>query len=99
MKRKSTKESQFLGKFSDEIFSMFPNKKFNLERLKLLLPLHGLKWCSIILNHFLPVHQDRKSFSGLLVEICPEILESQLNLAKEKFHQIQNTENILKDFH
>jgi len=32
-------------------------------RVRLLLPVYGVKWCCIMLNEFLPVGDDRRAFA------------------------------------
>jgi hypothetical protein len=35
-----------------------------LARMRLLLPLYRVKWCGIVLNHFLPVARERRHFAA-----------------------------------
>jgi hypothetical protein len=34
------------------------------QRIDLLLPIYRIKWCGIMLNHFLPVGGARRHFAG-----------------------------------
>lgn len=36
----------------------------DIERTRLLLPAYALKWCAILLNEFMPVDADRRSFAA-----------------------------------
>ena len=40
-----------------------PDRERALLRMLLLLPLYRLKWCGIVLNHFLPVDAQRRQFA------------------------------------
>ena len=56
-------------------------------RMKLLFPLYQLKWCCIILNHFLTVDCQRKQFAIASSNQEKDQLD-QLNKAKQKLNQI-----------
>ncbi len=53
--------------FKDEVFNavagILPDHEAALRRMLLLLPLYRIKWCCIILNHFLPVDSGRRNFA------------------------------------
>lgn len=49
--------------FSGGIASCCGNTEKVLIRMKALLPLYKIKWCCIILNHFLPVGATRRTFA------------------------------------
>jgi hypothetical protein len=52
-----------------------------LVRSKLLLPLYKIKWCCIVLNHFLPTEAKRRNFAG---QNAGKLKKTQL----EKAHEI-----------
>ena len=53
--------------FKDEVFNavagILQDREAALRRMHLLLPLYRIKWCCIILNHFLPVASARRDFA------------------------------------
>ena len=66
--------------FKDEVFTtvagILPDREAALRRMHLLLPLYRIKWCCIILNHFLPVDSGRRDFAqGALLEQKAEQLD------------------------
>ena len=71
--------------FKDEVFNavaaMLPDREGALRRMHLLLPLYRIKWCCIILNHFLPVDSGRRDFAqGALLEQKVEQLDKVKSL-------------------
>jgi thiamine kinase-like enzyme len=59
----------------------------DLDRVKLLLPLHQIKWCCIMLNDFLKISGERRIFSGNCLSENHKL--SQLNKAKKYFDDAQ----------
>lgn len=55
------------------------------ERAELLLPVFRLKWCCIMLNHFLPTDGERRKFAG-----------SRPLIASDKWAQLTSAETLLK---
>ena len=51
-----------------------------LVRSKLLLPLYKIKWCCIVLNHFLPTEAKRRNFAG---QNAVKLKKTQLEKAYE----------------
>jgi hypothetical protein len=51
----------------------------------LLLPVFRLKWCCIMLNHFLPTDGERRKFAG-----------SRPLTANDKWAQLTSAETLLK---
>jgi len=45
------------------IADILPDPESAWKRMNLLLPLYRIKWCCIVLNHFLPVDSSRKNFA------------------------------------
>lgn len=53
-----------------------------LKRMNILLPLYRMKWCCILLNHFLPIESKRREFA-------------QGDTAERKKEQVNKAENLL----
>ena len=47
----------------EQVVSDLSNPEIHRERFSLLMPIHLLKWCCILLNHFLPVGGERRQFA------------------------------------
>ncbi len=60
--------SQIAGPIPYTFFPLFTEKTLRskrlIERAKQLLPLYRIKWCTIVLNIFLPYHLHRRKFAG-----------------------------------
>ena len=54
------------------------------ERARLIMPLHGLKWCCLVLQSLLPDTRQRREFSG-----SPQEVEVQLAKARHILQQIR----------
>ncbi len=67
--------------FIDEMDRHWPEMDDVKERLPYLYPLYGLKWCTIILNEFLPEHWGRRLFADASVD-----LDVKLSRQLEKAH-------------
>lgn len=48
--------------FSQAIVSNIPDREFHLQRARLLLPVYKVKWCTIMMNDFLPEGEKRHRF-------------------------------------
>ena len=64
-----------------------------LNRLNIIHPVVGLKWCLLMLNEFIPVSRNRRNFSGLKKSWENQKIE-QLELSKAKLNLIK--ENLTK---
>ena len=54
-------------RFLAQTLSLFNEQKQLLKhRVQTLYPLHGLKWCLILLNEFIPDEQHRRGFAGTI---------------------------------
>lgn len=53
----------YFEKFVETVSSCVYNAEKTGFRIRLLLPLYRIKWCCIVLNHFLPVDRERKYFA------------------------------------
>lgn len=53
--------------YKDEVLAsiadIFSERESTLRRMNFLLPVYRIKWCCILLNHFLPVASDRRIFA------------------------------------
>ncbi|MDR3516838.1 MAG: hypothetical protein P4M00_13560 [Azospirillaceae bacterium] len=61
-----------------------------LERLDLLFPLIGLRWCLILLNEFLPERWAARQFAGMSDD-RPVVLERQLAKARRRLTAVVRT--------
>jgi hypothetical protein len=63
------------------VADILPGRESALRRMHLLLPVYRIKWCCILLNHFLPVASDRRVFAqGAAREQKKEQLNKAQNL-------------------
>ena len=75
---------EFLALFAEGFFEGLPRRDYHQRRLEMLLQLYRLKWCCIILNEYLPLAAERRSFSRN--EECLGLhRKRQLEKAKEYF--------------
>jgi hypothetical protein len=61
------------------VAEILPERESALRRMHLLLPVYRIKWCCILLNHFLPVASDRRAFAQ---GTARERKKEQLNKAR-----------------
>ena len=74
-------------KFTDQLAIQTYNKNL-VSQVKILLPMHRIKWCCILVNVFRGIDLQRRAHSGSLVK---NILNVQLNKAKTYFEvHLQN---------
>ena len=57
------------------------------DRLRVVYPLVGLKWCLIILNEFVPVSSKRRVFAEQLL-VSPQHRWRQLEMARQKLNEV-----------
>jgi len=70
-------------RFLDHLLSRFdPGKGWLEERVRLALPLYGLKWCIILLNEFLPDALARRRFAGAWAPAEENLQLAQLEKAR-----------------
>lgn len=69
--------------FMEELMTEMDLRKTLKQRVKLLLPLHRLKWCCILLNEFKLEDRSRRLHAGLGSD---GLLEEQLSKAKSYFN-------------
>lgn len=68
--------------FAEGIIDGFPAHVLLANRVRLVYPLFGLKWCLILLNEFVPQYLRRRSFAGISDERQAELLDAQLSRAE-----------------
>lgn len=57
------------------------------ERIRIALPLYGLKWCAILLNEFVPRDLARRRFAGCTGFSSEDLLLAQLEKARAMLHR------------
>ena len=77
----------YLPMFSSRVLERLDNPEAHYQRMKVLLPVHTLKWCCIILNEFLPVGRARRIFANKDMDI-DAIKRNQLIKAKNMFEKV-----------
>jgi hypothetical protein len=76
---------EFLEGFADAVLSDLTDPAFHRRRLAVMLPLYQIKWCCIILNHFLPVGNQRRRFAM-----------SSADLEEQKSFQLEKARNNIR---
>ncbi len=51
------------------------------DRVRIVYPLFGLKWCLILLNEFVPRELERRNFAGMHLEALKSVRQGQLQKA------------------
>jgi hypothetical protein len=78
--------------FRSKMETLFSHAPFFSVRLNALLPMYGLIWILISLNHFIPAVWEAKIAAGVVkVQDKPEILQHQFQSAKTIFNNILST--------
>ncbi len=77
----------YLPMFSARVLDRLDNPKPHYQRLKMLLPVHTIKWCCIILNEFLPIGKARRKFANGDLDMNA-IKEKQLRKAIKMFKTV-----------
>lgn len=68
--------------FVTGILSHFHDYPKLTERIEIVYPLYGLKWCLILLNEFLPDRLQLRKFAGVNTEDVRSLQAEQLNKAR-----------------
>jgi hypothetical protein len=55
---------EYLEMFAGGVSGLTPDPEKTLARIGLLLCPYRIKWCCIVMNHFVPVDSDRRRFAG-----------------------------------
>lgn len=71
--------------FAGAVIRDLSDPEMQSQRIAFLLPVYRIKWCCIILNEFLPVDCQRRSFAGLGV-----------NQKEQKFKQLDKARKVLQ---
>lgn len=71
------------GCFFKRIYSAFEENQHLAERVAVVYPLFGLKWCLILLNEFIPDDLQRRSFARMRLNDKKDIEQGQLLKAKK----------------
>ena len=82
-------EEKWKQRFATTVFKNFDQDKLLINRVKLVYPLFGLKWCLILLNEFLPLYMRRRRFvtEG---QVEKNILEIQIMKTQTMLFKIKN---------
>ena len=86
---------EFHSAFVSYLLSGLKDDGTLLNRLNIVHPVVGLKWCLLMLNEFLPVSQSRRNFSGRKMNRKNQKIE-QLAISQAKLNLIK--ENLDKGF-
>jgi len=78
----------YLPMFASRVLERLDNPEFHYHRLKVLLPVHTIKWCCILLNEFLTVGRARRIFAHEDINI-DEKKSTQLKKAKKLFKRVR----------
>ncbi len=78
---------QYFNSFAQSVFEDHPNSKLELERTHILFPLYQIKWCCILLNHFVPAGQARRNFAT----------NSEKNFEQQKLNQLAKARKMLRN--
>jgi len=78
------------NRFVSQILVKFKEFKYLSERMKIVYPLYGLKWCMIFLNEFVPEHLSRRQFSSKQKFDRNDIQLKQLVKARKMLNKIMN---------
>ena len=77
--------------FTQGILDVFKENKGLINRLRVVYPLHALKWCAIFLNEFVPNDFSRRSFAAANPLDASQVRRQQLLKAKNLYSKIQET--------
>ncbi len=58
----------YYSKFVEAVVSELSEPEQHRQRMAILLPVYRVKWCCILLNDFLPVASQRRSFAGQVAD-------------------------------
>jgi hypothetical protein len=75
-------------RFQKAMFALFDREQTLPDRVRLLFPVLGIKWCLIMLNEFLPGYMNRRKAAGAFYG-SEKALENQLDKARRRFEAIR----------
>ena len=81
--------------FARGMLDVFKENKGLIDRLRVVYPLHGLKWCVLLLNEFIPNDFSRRSFAAGNPLDPSQVRRQQLLKAKNFYGKIRE---IYEDF-
>lgn len=61
------------------------------DRIRIVYPLFGLKWCLILLNEFIPRDLERRNFAGMHLEALKNVRQEQLQKARHMLTLMKET--------
>ncbi|MCP4036519.1 MAG: hypothetical protein GY733_06255 [bacterium] len=73
------------SRFHASMLERHPNGRALAWRVPVVYPLHAIKWCTILLNEFVPEHRDRRSHAAHLIGRSDAALARQLAKARAMF--------------
>lgn len=71
--------TEYFDYFVDAVVSDLSDPELHRRRVRLLYPVHRLKWCCLVLNEFLKTERERRRFAGVTVNQVK--LAGQLDLS------------------
>lgn len=75
----------YLQMFATRVLERLDNPEPHYHRLKVLLPVHTIKWCCIILNEFIPIGMARRMHA-----------DEDINIDERKHTQLTKAKNLFK---
>lgn len=85
MELKRERKQQFVT----ETLDLFRENTWLKDRLKVLYPVFGIKWCLIFLNEFIPAEFDRRDFALTKTVSRRTVLQTQLLKATKMLNKIK----------
>ncbi len=82
-------EYELRNKFAEKIFNKFPYGEEIKNRTNVAYPLYVLRWCTILLNEFLPDQFLRRKFANEKINIT-KVQYGQLEKASKMLEKIKN---------
>lgn len=76
----------YFDAFMTGVLEDFSNRNLHYERIHLLRPLEGIKWCCILLNEFLPSGGKRRQFAGQSANVKRRTV--QLERSRAMLHRV-----------
>lgn len=77
--------------FARGMLDVFKENERLIDRIRVVYPLHGLKWCAILLNEFIPNDFSRRSFAAGNPLDPSQVRRQQLLKAKGLYRTIKET--------
>lgn len=74
--------------FFENMVTKLRSNEHLVERIEIVYPLFGLKWCLILLNEFIPENLQRRHFASVAKINDSEILRQQLTKSRQMLERI-----------